>query len=211
MRKNPEKLRGFTLIEVMISLIVFMVSLLGLVALQRASIAGTSKGREHTAAVNLGRFVLNWVQSEAATFPISQTTPNSTDFPLIENAISSGNLDSWQLLPNSATMRFDAYMGNNAQSHYTGGVDAAQFCVYYKMSQFVKGQDSSGDDQFVNEVYKLSVMVNWPKWKQYHTNWTNCAARPPVGGSGEGANLIYWESIELTSVVTREYTSKMQQ
>jgi len=210
--------RGFTLIEIMIALLVFMVSLLGLVALQRASVAGTAKGREHTAAVNAARFVMSAIQNEVASLPLTDndTVLTSTaDYPYL----SSANLvtGAWGLLPDGTgnavddDARLDAYMGHSGQTVYTGGVDSAPYCVLYSIQRFVP--PGGGVTDPVVGLYQARVRVTWPRWKQYMAAgemsgdaWTDCAGR--LDDTAAAWEVTDWEIVELSKIVTREYTSK---
>ena len=209
--------RGFTLIEIMIALLVFMVSLLGLVALQRASIAGTNKGREHTAAVNVARFVMSAIQNEVGSLPllVADTALTSVDYPYL----SSADLDNgtWKLLPDGSgnavddDARVDAYMGHSGQGVYTGGVDSAPYCVMYTIQRFVP--PGGGVAEPVVGLYQARVRVTWPRWKQYMTAgemsgdaWTDCSGR--LDDTATAGTVTDWETVELSKIVTREYTSK---
>ena len=210
--------RGFTLIEIMIALLVFMVSLLGLVALQRASVAGTAKGREHTAAVNVARFVMSAIQNEVASLPLDiddAAIPTAADYPYLSSA-NLGN-GAWRLLPDGTgaavddDSRLDGYMGHSGQGVYTGGVDSAPYCVIYTIQRFVP--PGGGVANPVVGLYQARVRVTWPRWKQYMETgdmsgdaWTDCAGR--LDDTAASSEVTDWETVELSKIVTREYTSK---
>lgn len=197
MTKSRRRTRGFTLVEVLIALLVFMVAMLGLIALQRASVSGANTGREHTAAVDLGRFVMTWLENEAAAWPLADTTavPDAADLPLLNRGLN--NVDEWQTL--SATdQRFDDYIEHSGTPLYTGGVDSAQFCVHYRLLPLPAGSTDP-------LAYQVWVRVTWPKWGQYKGgDWNACGARLGANSTVIGA----YQVIELTGVVTREYTGR---
>jgi prepilin-type N-terminal cleavage/methylation domain-containing protein len=203
---------GFTLIEVMISMVVFMIALLGLVALQRASIAGTNKGREHTAAVNIAKFVMAQLENEAASWTLSESVAPSGDLPMV--ALAMTNPSRWTVLADgSGTVpdgfRMDAYFQHSDRSFYTGeNVDTAPFCVHYMVSPIGPNQ----------ELLQVRVRVTWPKWKQYVIEseddpgvWNECTWPGYDDPDGLEDRLKYSEIVELTGIVTREYTSQMVQ
>ncbi len=208
--------RGFTIIEVMIALMVFMVALMGLVALQRASIAGTNKGREHTAAVNVARFVMSAIQNETASLTLDLLDDPFDDveyYPYLANADLTGG--DWRLLPDGSgaavdnDARLDAYMGHSGQGVYTGGVDSAPYCVMYTVQRFIP----PGSANPVLGLYQARVRVTWPRWKQYMASgyasgdaWTDCAGR--LDDTAAGTDVTDWETVELSKIVSREYTSK---
>lgn len=209
--------RGFTIIEIMIALLVFMVSLLGLVALQRASVAGTAKGREHTAAVNTARFVMSAIQNEVASLPlqVDDAALVSANYPYLSSAdLING---TWGLLPDGSgntvddDARLDAYMGHSGQGVYTGGVDSAPYCALYSIQRFVP--PGGGVANPVVGLYQTRVRVTWPRWKQYmgagETSgdaWTDCAGR--LDDTAVAGEVTDWEIVELSKILSREYTSK---
>jgi len=197
MTKHRKRARGFTLIEVIVALLVFMVAMLGLVALQRASVVGANMGREHTAAVDLGRFVMTWLENEAASWPLADTTPVplATDLPLLNRGLSGA--DEWQTL-STTDQRFDDYVEHSGTALYAGGVDSAQFCVHYRVLPLPDGATDP-------LAYQVWVRVTWPKWGQYRSgDWNVCGSRLSAASTVIGA----YQVIELTGVVTREYTGR---
>lgn len=211
MRRARRSQQGFTLIEVMISMVVFMVALLGLVALQKASIAGTNKGREHTAAVNIAKFVMTQLENEAASWPLSDSTPPASDLPMI--AMARENPGRWSLLADGTGttvddgFRLDAYFQHSLRTFYTGdGVDTAPFCVHYMVSPIGPGE----------ELLQVRVRVTWPKWKQYVIEadedpgvWNECNWPAFDEPNDMEDRLKYSEVVELVGIATREYTSQM--
>jgi len=205
---------GFTLIEVMISMVVFMVALLGLVALQRASIAGTNKGREHTAAVNIARYVMTQLENEAAAWPLDQSDVPSSDFPMM--ALGLSNPGNWNLLADGSgtvinEFRLDAYLEHSRRSFYMGdNPDTAPFCVHYMVAPLT-------EELPAQELFSARVRVTWPKWKQYVIEgesagvWYDCDPNVFGPDSALSDRLKYSDVVELTGVVTREYTGQLLQ
>ena len=196
MKKPRRTARGFTLIEVIVALLVFTVAMLGLVALQRASVSGANLGREQTAAVDLARYVMTWLKSEAAAWPLADptTVPNANGFPLLNRGVTPP--DTWRTL-SSTDVRFDAYLEHSQTPLYTTDIDTAQYCVYYRVVPL-----GNVDDQV---AYQVWVRVTWPKWGQYGgVTWAACASRATSGPEVIGK----FQVVELTGVVTREYTGR---
>jgi prepilin-type N-terminal cleavage/methylation domain-containing protein len=198
--------RGFTLIEVIMALLVFTVAMLGLVALQRASVSGASMGREHTAAVNLARYVMTWLENEAAAWPLADTTPAPASLPLLNQALDLADDEEggdWLALSDDAAdTRFDTHLEHSGTLLDMSDVDTATYCVHYRVKPL-----GDVDDPV---AYQVWVRVTWPKWKQYAAaDWTNCEARRTAGV--DPAVIGAFNVIELTNVVTREYTGRWTQ
>ena len=203
MRKTS---RGFTLIEVLMALLVFTVAMLGLVALQRASVSGASMGREHTAAVDLARYVMTWLENEAAAWPLADTTPPPASLPLLNQALALADDEEggdWlPLSEDAADTRFDTFLEHSGTPLHASDVDTAMYCVHYRVRPLGNTNDPVG--------YQVWVRVTWPKWKQYAAvDWTNCEARRT--GGVNPAVIGTFNTVEVTSVVTREYTGRWTQ
>jgi prepilin-type N-terminal cleavage/methylation domain-containing protein len=199
MRKSTKKNRGFTLIEVLVSLLVFMVAMVGLVAMQRASISGASLGREQTGAINVARYVLTWLENDAAAWPVSDTTTPSS-LQLLGSALSDTDSSTWHTISDDTTMRFDQYLETSSSavaSYGAGSSDTAPYCVGFRVKPLSSDQ--------TQVMYQVWVRVVWPRWGQY-SGWQTCdAARL---SSVESSTL---QVVELTGVVTREFTSRWSQ
>jgi type II secretory pathway pseudopilin PulG len=192
---------GFTLIEVMISMLVFMVALLGLVAMQEASIEGAGRAREQTAAVNIARFVMAGIQNEVTGFTFESELPTA-DQPLLDNAINGGNEGLWVNLPGTGGIsRFDAYLEHDGRSFYDT-VDSAPYCAIYQVDRFLDGAGVEMDG-----LYKVKVRVAWPRKGQYQgADWMDCtlaARKDDIEG-----HVGLWEVVELRTVMSREFTSR---
>jgi prepilin-type N-terminal cleavage/methylation domain-containing protein len=201
MRQNGKPSNGFTLIEVLIALVVFMVAMLGLISFQRASISGANMGREQTAAVNLARYVMTWLEDEAAAWPLlnTATVPSATDMPMLNKGL--GAPDTWLTLPDTAaTTRFDAYIEPSTSSLYsgTGATDSAPYCVGYRVKPL-------GDSDDVT-AYQVWVRVTWPRWGQYgNSAWDSCDGTRLTATETDAFGKL--QVVELTGIVSREFTS----
>jgi prepilin-type N-terminal cleavage/methylation domain-containing protein len=196
MKRSAKRERGFTLVEVIVALLVFMVAMLGLVALQRASVSGANMGREKTAAVDLARFVMTWLENEAAAWPLADThsVPEATDLPLLSQGLNDA--DTWQTI-SGTDVRFDDYLEHSEETSLYGAVDNAQYCVHFRVMPLGSSEDPL--------AYQVWVRVTWPRWGQYAAaTWNACAARLDADSTVIGK----YEVIELSGVVTREYTGR---
>ena len=79
-RNNRSDQAGFTLIEVIVAMAVFMITVLGLVAMQSASVSAARQGKTHTQAVNIARFFLTQLQNEVSVWA---ENPNEIGQPFV--------------------------------------------------------------------------------------------------------------------------------
>ena len=211
---SVEKNKGFTLIEVMFSLIVFMVAVMGLVALQRVSLEGAERGRQHTAAVNVASFFLTQLQSEIATWGehVSVTSFPSDRFPMLTGAIGGATTlpATWFELNSNNSLRVDEFLGH---SSLDDGNASSRFCVNYMISCLESPLDESQNpipcQTNIDEVtvWKVRVRVSWPKKLQFESGgggtnpWTSCA---PDDVNLRVDQTHTDDAVELVAVATRE-------
>lgn len=193
---NKESCRGFTLIEVMIALVVFLISVSGLVALQKASIDGAFKSRQATAANNIARYFLTELKNEMQAWRPDIADPG-TDLPLVDAALDNGQ-GVWTTLDSSGTLRVDPYLGHTEKFADGGNF---RYCVNYRLEPM---DFHAGDELGDPLLWTLRVRVAWTRAKQFNLTdeaWTDCTvdaveARIQANGSDD--------VVELVSVVTRE-------
>lgn len=195
---------GFTIIEVMIALIVFMVAVLGLVSLQRASIAGTDRGRQHTAGVNIARYFLNELKVEISNWEeygpgqapanCAPDTAVSNNLPLLARALEATCLGPWTLLDDGTT-RVDEFLGHEDM---TDNDSNSHFCVHYRVSPFPPHSVANPGPEAL--VWQVQVRVAWAKPGQY-ADWQDC---DPDLFETDGDRENSTDIVELMGFATRE-------
>jgi Tfp pilus assembly protein PilV len=158
-----QKQGGFTLIEIMAAMIVFMISVLGLIAMQKASIGAAEKARQQTAANNIARFVTTQIKTEFANWKENTLAPASSQaFPLVSAAIAAdalGNdsVDSWVQLGGDVgtALRLDDFLGHSALTDNDG---ASRFCVNYKLTPLAPTLPRNAQT-----VWRVRVRVTWTR------------------------------------------------
>jgi prepilin-type N-terminal cleavage/methylation domain-containing protein len=187
-RSGPQ---GFTLLEVMVALTVFMVALTGMVALQKASLSAGSRGRQNTAAVSVARYFLTALQNEVMAWPVRYPTSSFSDssYPLLNQALTAPN--AWH----PASVRVDEFLG-----HSTDDTPGYELCVTYMASPMGSALATPADAL----AWKLRVRVSWTRPGELNlvNAWTDCtvdavAERLAAGGSDE--------AVELVTVATRGF------
>jgi type II secretory pathway pseudopilin PulG len=197
---------GFTIIEVMIALIVFMVAVLGLVSLQRASIAGTDRGRQHTAGVNIARYFLNELKVEISNWeefapdnvpancaPVGAVANN---LPLLARALEATCLGPWTLL-DAGTTRVDEFLGHEDMDSQ-GNDSNSHYCVHYRVSPFPPASVANPGPAAL--VWQVQVRVAWAKPGQY-ADWQDCN---PALFVTDGDRAKSTDIVELMGFATRE-------
>lgn len=210
-RKRRRQCAGFTLVELMASLVVFMISVLGLVSLQRATIGAGDFARQQTAAVNIARFFMTEIKTEFGNWDAAYTVPTTlpvAHFPLIA-AGGSGLVarDTWQVLGPTGVNNFrvDDFLGHSLLLDTDGNPANnlfSRFCVNYMITQM---EDASINPQDAS-VWLVRVRVSWTKNGFLANNaWENCtpgSVTDRINGTG---NVQHSDNaVELVSAATRE-------
>jgi Tfp pilus assembly protein PilV len=198
---------GFTVIEVMIALVVFMVAVVGLVSLQRASIAGTDRGRQHTAGVNIARYFLNQLKVEISSWEeypqgaaITNCAPDAeiTDnLHLVGRALNTDCVGTWKYVADDIT-QVDEFLGHEdmvaADAVSTSNNPNSHYCVHYKIDPLPLA------DGLRAIVWQIHVRVAWSKPGQY-VDWENCDPDLFLAGGDRASSS---DIVELTGFATRE-------
>jgi prepilin-type N-terminal cleavage/methylation domain-containing protein len=206
-RAESSKERGFTLIEIVIALIVFMIAVMGMTALQGASINAASKSRSQTAAVSIARFVITELKSEFAGWDKAQTLASfpSGQYPLLQSVFGNPRaVGEWiqygdDVGNDKGDFRFDEFLGHSGLENNVG---ASRFCVNYLVASIEPGLGVVTDDQY--SVWQIRVRVSWTNEGAFQTNdtaWNVCDPTTVEKRIGDDASD---EAVELTSMATRE-------
>jgi type IV pilus assembly protein PilV len=94
--------RGFSMLEVLISIVILSIAIMGLATLQSRGIRGNDLGFRTTQAIALAQDRLEDLinSGTGSNYPLSATAgTNDPDNPITETGSSGGNFDrSWQIL-----------------------------------------------------------------------------------------------------------------
>lgn len=199
---------GFTLIEIMAAMVVFMVGVMGMVALQGVSIHAAGKGRQQTAAVNIARYLVAelktefsaWGKAPGATYP---TSAFPSEFALLKAAASDNSIGgNWVVFAtgdDDNSLRVDGLLGH---SRLDDG-SAARYCVAYRVDSLENYPAGTSLDKFT--VWQIRVRVSWTKEGHFQAgdvNWDDCSIDSvetriiDVGSD---------DVVELVSTATREF------
>lgn len=208
-RKRQAENSGFTLIEILAAMAVFMIGVMGMVALQGVSIHASAKGRQQTSAVNIARYLIAELKSEFAAWGRAPgpTFPSSNfpaQFALLSAAASNNSLGgNWVVFggpdADSNYLRVDELLGH---SQLADG-SAARFCVAYRVDTIENFPEGTPLDDY--SVWEIRVRVSWTKEGHFQAgniDWNDCSiasvnARIATQGSDD--------VVELVSTATREF------
>lgn len=198
---------GFTLIEIVISLVVFMVAVMGMVALQGASINAAGKSRDQTAAVSIARYVSAELKSEFAGWDKDQETTSfpSDRYPLLRGVFGDGGgVDTWlryggSIGDDEGDFRLDEFLGHNALTEASSG--ASRFCVNYRVGP-LEDLGAVTYDQY--SVWLIRVRVSWTKEGAFLTNDTKWNVCDPSTVETRILTDASDDAVELVAAATRE-------
>jgi prepilin-type N-terminal cleavage/methylation domain-containing protein len=203
--------RGFSLLEVLIATVVFAITAMGLVALNKVSMDASVYGRERTAASNLAQFAMTWLENEVAAYAPGETpiTGSFTHSYLkkLRDTIAAGNT-GWVSLSGNTSLRFDEYLSNETDAKYAAA-DTARYCIHYRVL-FNNGPSSA--KALPGNLYHASVMVTWPMEGGYVTDgsdWTDCANHIGNAAAANGAVPANYHSLMMEQILTRDFANKV--
>lgn len=202
-KHRHKKQTGYTLIEVMFALVIFMTSVMGLVSLHAFSSQGVGEAKDQTMAVNIASFFLTQLQNEISGWPGPEnldgtlTLPDdfpTSRFPLLR--VAYGAVDAWHNLGDD-DFRVGDYLGHKdlADSDIT-----SRFCVNFMISPMEARRTGAVNDDGCR-VWKIRVRVSRTRPGQFVTDWNLCTpAEVDVRIASKSEAVV-----ELVGVATREY------
>ncbi|MBN1772595.1 MAG: prepilin-type N-terminal cleavage/methylation domain-containing protein [Deltaproteobacteria bacterium] len=192
--------RGFTMIEVMMAVVVFLTAAAGLLAFQEALMRSNASANDVTSATYVAEFWLERGRSESLLWNIDGTDLTPTRTPLLAplgiNVTTAGFATGWNALPMMGTRPAGAPLNRYLETWPgpAGQVrDYAEYCVQYRLTVLVP-----------NEIVRLEVRVLW--FKQglrpagSTASWTCPAAGMLVGADPDLRSV---NVIQLASTIWR--------
>lgn len=150
---------GFTMIEVMMALTVLAIGMLGIVALQKASVVGNQEAQQITVANNIARTWIERLQRDGARWtapsPINPSTNIGNTAWLLNT--TPGSAPTWfrpnmvTTLEPTASAAFDRNGDDISLSNATAMRDAT-YCVHLRLR-----------DIYPNALVRAEVRVFWAK------------------------------------------------
>jgi prepilin-type N-terminal cleavage/methylation domain-containing protein len=211
--------QGFTLIELMFAMLVFVVSVVGLIGMQKASIGAAKRAKTQTAAYDIARFVTTQIKTEIANWQRTTMAPLVEDgeidrFPLLGQVLAEvtpgvgdNSVGVWvQYGANVNTgadngdFRVDEFLGH---SELTGNMGPSRFCVNFSLLPMFANADNIGEQH----VWMVRVRTSWTKDGYYAPvggfAWTDCS--PAAVDARLDPAVAVDNVVELVTMATREF------
>jgi len=166
---------GFTLMEVMVSLIVFLIGVLGIMALLIAARKGNNDSHSLTAATTIGEDWMETLRAESLMWNQGPADLTPTATPMLQalggGVGTAGATTGWLPIPGNPLL------ARTGEERMITGSDgslrpAGDYCVEYRLTTLIPDQ-----------VLRAEVRVMW--WKESVTRpsgWETCPA--PTGSGG---------------------------
>jgi len=181
--------------------VVFMIAVMGLVSLQRATLGAGDMARQQTAAVNIAQFFTTEIKTEFANWNQWQSGSDlsATQFPLIAAAGAGLVTDStWQQLGGN-NFRVDDFVGHSAIGTSGENDYFSRYCVNYMITR-LEDSDVVSDPA----VWLIRVRVSWTKDGYIEgagSAWKDCT---PNTVTARINNTQRDHAVELVAGATRE-------
>jgi len=173
--KRVENSRGFTFVEVMVAVLVFGASVIGIIAFQKAAIVGSAMARDRTVATNIAKYMLAQLQNEALSYTAYGQMTNSDDYslPLCRTAANATRCNWMNYSWNADTpMRINDMLHTNEEN---ANYNDARFCMHYRLVNVGPETQTGGTGVIPGDVIRADVRVTWWKPGQIPgTQWTDC-------------------------------------
>ena len=199
-RRGPAlRAAGFTMIEIMMSIVVFAAAALGLLAFEHALMRSNADSNDITSATYVGDFWLESARAESrlwndvagATLTVARTPLLA---PIVPGLATANNTTGWLALPIMPNRPAPAQPLNRyLETCPSGGTcDFAEYCVQYRLTVLVPG-----------DVLRMEVRVLWFRDGADHGSLTPVAQTCPAIGmmAGSDPDLSKVHVVQLASTL----------
>ncbi|MBI5485858.1 MAG: prepilin-type N-terminal cleavage/methylation domain-containing protein [Deltaproteobacteria bacterium] len=197
-RPAPRAAGGFTMIEIMMSIVIFSAAALGLLAFEHALMRSNADSNDITSATYVGDFWLESARAESRLWNQGATSLTAARTPLlapIAPGLATANTTTgWLALPIMPNRPVPAQPLNRyLEVCPTGGAcDFAEYCVQYRLTVLIP-----------DEVLRMEVRVLWFKEGANHGSLTPVAQTCPAIGmmAGSDPDLSKVHLVQLASTL----------
>jgi Tfp pilus assembly protein PilV len=181
--------RGYTVVELMMSLAVFATGVVGIIAMQRATVSSNQQAKNVTIANAIAQ---SWLSQLAADSTLWSSQWSVTQTAWL-SSITSSNDDVWQLPVYNATLGFGPQFDGFGAPVAANGM----FCAQIRLT-WLYGDKSAAQNTGIagNGVIRTEVRVFWPReqpgvnqttrFTNDCTNGTQATIKAVTDGSNDG-------------------------
>ncbi|MEO7094287.1 MAG: prepilin-type N-terminal cleavage/methylation domain-containing protein [Polyangiales bacterium] len=177
--------RAFTLIEVMMALTVLLIGVMGVVALERATIVTNVDARQMTTGTSIARLWLERLQSDAALW----NHPSSVriDSDLADTFFLKNVNTGWfrpSALIGTAKYSYAFDINGNDLDSTTAAADSTVYCANVRLTTISTDPlcSAGGCAGTTPALLRAEVRVYWKKSRSAFADTEPCAGDTPAGG-----------------------------
>ncbi|MBI3071802.1 MAG: prepilin-type N-terminal cleavage/methylation domain-containing protein [Deltaproteobacteria bacterium] len=210
---DPNYVTGFTLVEVMISMLILSVGVLAIMAMQFSTLAANTASRETTEATSLARRMLEMLKRDTYDWNVKSDLSSATEVPLLQPAnaaLSPGpGTTTWLNIPVSVlpgiesggtNYMVDREMRPNATPSglpaTVTGYGPPRYCIHYRLTWLTD-----------NELLLAEARVTWNRKDRSETralctpNINSCCNSP---NDAVYSNLQRINSLIVSTTISRK-------
>jgi prepilin-type N-terminal cleavage/methylation domain-containing protein len=185
--------RGFTLIEVMMALTVLSIGVVGIIALERATIVTNVDGRQMTTASSIGRTWFDRLQADSTSW--NHPSRYSTTSDLADTLWLKSYNTGW-MLPSGTlgTVNYSYAFDINGNDVLPGSAEDIIYCTNVRLTSLLEdiGCLTGGCASTTPYLMRAEIRVYW---KKNRSPITVCAGATPAGGAdtlGADEETYHW-------------------
>lgn len=184
-RRTRSRQRGFTLIEVMMSLTVLLIGVMGVVALERATIVTNVDARQMTTATSIARLWLERLQADASLWNHPSSVRIDSD---LGDTYFLKNYGTGWFRPNGVvgTAKYNYAFDINGQDidPTTAAADSTVYCANVRLTTISADPlcSAGGCVGTTPSLLRAEVRVYWKKSRGSFADTEPCAGDTPAGG-----------------------------
>ncbi|MBI5502267.1 MAG: prepilin-type N-terminal cleavage/methylation domain-containing protein [Deltaproteobacteria bacterium] len=176
-RPAPPRAAGFTMIELMMSIVIFSVAATGLMAFEHALMRSSADSNDITSATYVGEFWLEGGRTESLLWNRDAADDLTVDrtpllAPIAAGIDTADSSTGWIALPaippRAAALPLNRYLATCPSG---GACDFAEYCVQYRLTVLIPAQ-----------VLRMEVRVLWFKEGADHSGLTPTMQLCPAPG-----------------------------
>ena len=206
-RRTRVSERGFTLIEVMMALTILFIGVMGVVAIERATIMSNVDARQVTTASNVARTWLERLQADAAAWNHPSSFNPQSDLNADTVYLKNYNTGWFLPLPAGTTPYWSNGFDINGNDVVVAGTDII-YCANIRLTpvyldplcQVSAGNPAPACAAATPSLMRAEVRVSWSK---HRTPIAACAGAAAAGSGSDamGSNDVDYHWVYLVGVI----------